>query len=131
MTVGLDKVVAAASELGLDAPLVQVPSMALGANEVSLLDLTGAFASVRAGRPKVEPWGISAFGAEGTGLRSLGAPNASAQALFHRDELTRLLQGVVQRGTGRAAALDDGTRLERRAPARTTAMPGLLVSTTL
>jgi len=42
-------------------------------------------------------------------LRALGAPNASAQALLHRDELTRLLQGVVQQGTGRAAALDDGT----------------------
>jgi len=109
MTVGLDKVAAAAAELGLDAPLTRVPSMALGTSEVSLLDLTGAFASVGAGRAKVEPWGISAFGAEGTGLRSLGAPNASAQALLHRDALTRLLQGVVQSGTGRAAALDDGT----------------------
>ena len=53
--VGLDKVVAAARDLGLDAPLTQVPSLALGTNEVSLLDLTGAFASVRAGR-RVEPW---------------------------------------------------------------------------
>jgi len=32
-------------------------SMALGTNEVSLLDLTRAFASVRAGHPKLEPWG--------------------------------------------------------------------------
>jgi membrane peptidoglycan carboxypeptidase len=42
MTVGLDKVVAAARELGLEAPLAKVPSMALGTNEVSLLDLTRA-----------------------------------------------------------------------------------------
>ena len=47
MTVGLDKVVAAARELGLDAPLTQVPSLALGSNEVSLLDLTGTLAAVR------------------------------------------------------------------------------------
>ena len=66
MAVGLDEVVVAARELGLDAPLTKVPSMVLGTNEVSLLDLTGAFASVRAGHPKLEPWGISAFGAEGT-----------------------------------------------------------------
>ena len=71
--VGLDKVVAAAGDLGLDAPLTQVPSLALGTNEVSLLDLTGAFASVRAGR-RVEPWGIGAFGLEGHALRPLGVP---------------------------------------------------------
>jgi penicillin-binding protein 1A len=107
MTVGLDKVLAAARELGLDAPLAKVPSMALGTNEVSLLDLTGAFASVRAGHPKLEPWGIAAFGPEGTGLRSLGAPKPSIPELAHHREMTRLLQDVVDHGTGRAAALDD------------------------
>ena len=107
MTVGLDKVLAAARELGLDAPLAKVPSMALGTNEVSLLDLTGAFASVRAGHPKLEPWGIAAFGPEGTGLRSLGAPKLSIPELAHHREMTRLLQDVVDHGTGRAAALND------------------------
>ena len=107
MTVGLDEVVAAARELGLNAPLIKVPSMALGTNEVSLLDLTGAFASVRAGHPKLEPWGISAFGAEGTALRSLGAPRASNEDLPRRHDLTRLLQEAVDYGTGHAAALDD------------------------
>jgi membrane peptidoglycan carboxypeptidase len=107
MTVGLDEVVAAARELGLDAPLTKVPSMVLGTNEVSLLDLTGAFASVRAGLPRLEPWGISAFGAEGTALRSLGAPRAPSGALPRQHDLTRLLQEVVDSGTGRAAALYD------------------------
>jgi len=79
--------------------------MALGSNEVSLLDLTGAFASVRSGR-RVEPWGIQAFGAEGTGLRSLGAPSASTQELPYREQLTQLLREVVESGTGRGAALD-------------------------
>jgi len=106
--VGLDKVVGAARDLGLRAPLVRVPSMALGSNEVSLIDLTGAFASVRAGQ-RVEPWGIAAFGAEGTGLRSLGAPSASTQELPNRQQLTRLLQEVVEHGTGRGAALNGET----------------------
>jgi len=107
-TVGLDEVVAAARELGLDAPLTKVPSMVLGTSEVSLLDLTGAFASVRAARPKLEPWGIAAFGPEGAGLRSLGPPSVSAQKLPHHEALTQLLRDVVERGTGRAASLDDG-----------------------
>jgi penicillin-binding protein 1A len=104
MTVGLDNVVAAARELGLDAPLAKVPSMALGTNEVNLLNLTGAFASVRAGRAKLEPWGITAFGQEEAGLRSLGAPSRPVRDLQRQSETTRLLQAVVEYGTGRAAA---------------------------
>jgi penicillin-binding protein 1A len=107
--VGLDEVIAAARELGLDAPLTKVPSMALGTSEVNLLDLTGAFASVRAARAKLKPWGIAAFGQEGGGLRSLGPPSTPAQELPHNREMTRLLKDVVDHGTGRAASLDDGT----------------------
>jgi penicillin-binding protein 1A len=107
-TVGLDEVVLAARDLGLDAPLTKVPSMALGTNEVNLLDLTGAFASVRAARPRLEPWGIAAFGPEGAGLRTLGPPTTASDALPKHEDLTRLLREVVARGTGRAAALDDG-----------------------
>src|SRR5262245_18696839 len=40
MTVGLNEVTAAARTLGLNAPLSEVPSTALGANEVTLLNLT-------------------------------------------------------------------------------------------
>jgi len=75
---------------------------------VNLLDLTGAFASVRAGHPRLEPWGIAAFGQEGGGLRSLGPPEVSAQELARKDDVTRLLRDVVERGTGRAAKLDEG-----------------------
>jgi membrane peptidoglycan carboxypeptidase len=108
MTVGLDKVVAAARDLGLHAPLKQVPSMALGASEVSLLDLAGTLAAVRAGRSRLEPWGISAFSPDGGALRSLGPPNPQGE-LPQREELTRLLKAVVESGTGRAAALDGQT----------------------
>jgi membrane peptidoglycan carboxypeptidase len=108
MTVGLDKVVAAARELGLDAPLAQVPSLALGSNEVSLLDLTGTLAAVRSGRPRLEPWGISAFSPDGGALRTLGPPTQQGE-LPQREALTRLLETVVQSGTGRAAALEGQT----------------------
>jgi penicillin-binding protein 1A len=107
-TVGLNKVTAAARELGLTAPLKEVPSMALGSNEVTLLDMTGAFASVRAGRPKLEPWGITALSADGGALRPLGAPAAPTNTLQQRDALTRLLHDVVDHGTGRAASLGQG-----------------------
>src|SRR5262245_13972966 len=107
-TVGLNKVTAAARELGLIAPLKEVPSMALGSNEVTLLDMTGAFASMRAGRPKLEPWGIAALSADGGALRTLGAPAVPTNNLQQRDALTRLLHDVVDHGTGRAASLGAG-----------------------
>lgn len=109
LDVGLDNVVAAARELGLTTPLAEVPSMALGTNEVSLLELTGAFASVRAGRARLEPWGITAFGPEESGLRGLLPPAGPAQELTHQAELSELLQRVVTSGTGRGAALRDGS----------------------
>jgi penicillin-binding protein 1A len=98
--VGLDKVVAAARDLGIDAPLSPVPSLALGTAELTLVDLTGAFASVRAGR-RVDPFGIIAFGPENEGLRTLGAPTGGT--LSHREELMTLLRRVVTSGTGRGA----------------------------
>jgi penicillin-binding protein 1A len=109
MDVGLDEVIRAARDLGIDARLPKVPSLALGAVEVSLLDLTGAFASVRAGRTHVEPWGIAAFGPEGQPrLQTMGPPMVGSQQSLGRYQqpMIDLLRGVVEHGTGKAAALN-------------------------
>jgi len=109
MDVGLDEVIRAARDLGIDAKLPRVPSLALGAAEVSLLDLTGAYASVRAGRMHVEPWGITAFGPDGqTRLNTLGPPVVGSQESLGRYQqpMIDLLRRVVEHGTGRAAALN-------------------------
>ena len=109
MDVGLNEVISAARDLGIDARLPAVPSLALGAVEVSLLDLTGAFASVRAGRTRLEPWGIAAFGAEDQSrLHTMGPPIIGTGHSLgrHHQPMVDLLRLVVERGTGRAAALN-------------------------
>ncbi len=108
LKVGLDEVIAAARDLGLDAPLKKVPSLALGSSEVSLLDLTGAYASVRAGVTPIEPWGIAALGIdEQAPLFRFGPVVKPARSLeAYQGVLVALLELVVDRGTGRAAALD-------------------------
>jgi 1A family penicillin-binding protein len=108
MKVGLGNVVDAARDLGITEPLPKVPSLALGSVGVSLVDLTGAFASVRADRMKVRPWGVAAIGAaDGSRMLATVPPLASGQSLGpYQKPLVELLQGVVQHGTGRAAALD-------------------------
>ena len=75
---------------------------------MSLLDLTGAYASVRAGVAPVEPWGIAAFGTdEQARMFKLGPPVAPERQLQpYQEPLVGLLKLVVDRGTGRAAALD-------------------------
>jgi penicillin-binding protein 1A len=107
LEVGLDEVISAARDLGLDAPLKKIPSLALGSSEVSLLDLTGAYASVRAGVAPIEAWGISGLGTEQTQVVPVGPEVKPARSLeAHQGVLVGLLKLVVDRGTGRAAALD-------------------------
>ncbi|WP_173518320.1 PBP1A family penicillin-binding protein [Ensifer sesbaniae] len=107
--VGLDNVIAAARELGINTPLANTPSLALGTSEVSLLDLTSAYASVHLGKAPVKPWGIIDFQAAGQPKAfRVGAPAAPATDLSaYQPDLLGLLQLVVERGTGRGA--DPGT----------------------
>jgi penicillin-binding protein 1A len=105
--VGIPQVIAAARDLGLHAPLKNAPSLALGTSEVSLLDLTSAYAAVRAGVAPVEPWGITSVTmSSDSHVIQVGRPNEPRHSLGqYQNELIGLLQGVVAHGTGRAAAL--------------------------
>nr|WP_237684297.1 PBP1A family penicillin-binding protein [Pseudaminobacter soli] len=107
--IGIDKTVAAARELGIDAKLVETPSLALGTSEVTLLDLTGAYASVRAGAAPVQPWGIASFHADGQPQAfRVGPPEAPRTDIrAYQPDLVSLLELVVERGTGREAQLDE------------------------
>jgi len=103
--VGIDNVIAAARELGINAPLASTPSVALGSSEVNLLDLTSAYASVHAGKAPVEPWGIIDFHAadqpKAFRVGSQSQPNVDLSQ--YQSDLLGLLQLVVERGTGREA----------------------------
>jgi 1A family penicillin-binding protein len=105
--VGIGEVIAAARDLGLHAPLANTPSLALGTSEVTLLDLTAAYAAVRAGKAPVTPWGISGIKTQGDQNYVATDGNGGAQHSLERyqTELIKLLQGVVDHGTGRAAKL--------------------------
>jgi len=105
--VGIDQVIAAARDLGLRAKLGNSPSLALGTSEVTLLDLTAAYASVRAGKAPVTPWGISGIRTHGEqdGVTTDGSGGSQHSLEQYQAELIKLLQGVVDHGTGRAAKL--------------------------
>ena len=56
--VGIAKVIDTAHRLGVQSELPAVPSLALGSGEVSLLEMTRAFAAIAANAESVEPYGI-------------------------------------------------------------------------
>ena len=85
----------------------RTPSLALGAAEVSLLELTAAYAAVRAGVAPVRPTAIAAMKSldPSEPLIVSSAPVQQQDLGRLRRPLIALLEGVVARGTGRAAAL--------------------------
>jgi penicillin-binding protein 1A len=100
---GRDSVIAAARDLGIRSPLQSTASVALGAYEVNLLELTAAYCAVAAGAYPVKPWAITGFGEE-PDLE--GPPDGAGKwALEAKADLRSLLQSVVRLGSGRRASL--------------------------
>ena len=106
--VGRRRVVTTARRLGIASNLATHPSLALGASEVTLLELTGAYAVFANGGHAVAPTGIRAVrDAGGTILyeRRRAPPERVIEAR-HAATMNDLLAAVVEWGTGRGARLD-------------------------
>ncbi|MEJ2205129.1 MAG: PBP1A family penicillin-binding protein [Gemmatimonadota bacterium] len=103
---GGERIAATARALGIARPLGPYPSLALGASEVTPLELTRAFGVLAAGGYRA-PLTSIVVGADGTG-RILSDPSASNTVdgtwAYDDDEVylvTSALRGAVERGTGR------------------------------
>ncbi|MGD9867104.1 MAG: transglycosylase domain-containing protein, partial [Hyphomicrobiales bacterium] len=102
--VGRDQVVEAAHDLGIESPLASEPSIALGASEVNLLELTSAYAAFAADAYPIRPWGAMSLGENGE--IAGGPPDGAGQ--WRLDEgatMRQFMSAVVQGGTGRGARL--------------------------
>lgn len=105
--VGIQNVISVAHRLGIQSPLDNVPSLAIGTSEVTPMELTAAYASFATVGHKVTPYLVREIrSSNGTVLYQ--RPAANSQQLFSQDvalEMNDLLWQVVQEGTGRAAAV--------------------------
>ena len=99
--VGLRRIVATARRLGIESPLRAVPSLALGSFEVTLLELTRAYAVFASGGIRTVPHGVrSVVDSEGGVLI---ARIVEAESVFEPAEtylVTSALEGAIERGTG-------------------------------
>lgn len=94
--VGARQVIRAARDLGVTSDLPADASIALGTGEVTLLELTAAYAGIATGNAPIVPRGLIDQKVE----RPRRALNAR-----DRDGLLVLMRSVVERGTGTAANL--------------------------
>lgn len=103
--VGLDRVIRVARTLGIQRPLSAVPSLALGTSEVTLLDITGAFATLANQGVRATPTTL-ALDSRPVGASVIHPVPPPVQAVSSESAflVTHLLRGVMQQGTGRSSA---------------------------
>jgi penicillin-binding protein 1A len=106
--VGRKNVIRAARRLGITSPLRPDPSLALGAHEVTLLELTGAYTAVANGGTGVWPYGIEEI-RDGNGRVLYRRSGDGPGRVIEPDViagLNDLFRAVITWGTGKAAKLD-------------------------
>ena len=104
---GIGRVVATANRLGITSELAKDASIALGTNEVNLLELVSAYAPFANGGNGVLPYGIGEirdsdgrliYRRSGSGPGEVIAPELVGL-------MNEMLAGVIAHGTGKAAAI--------------------------
>lgn len=102
--VGRDRVIELARDMGIAGEMSPHPSLALGTSEVTLVEITAAFAAVRAGKARVRPRLVEALETPSGTLLDLRG-EAAGTARWPRAAMLDLLREAVEAGTGRNARL--------------------------
>ena len=105
--VGATKVIETAQSLGVTSPLEHDAALALGASEVTPLELATVYASLAAGGKTITPYAIKEIDSrQGQVLYRHNEVNAP-QAVYAEavQTLTGMMEEVVKSGTGKAASL--------------------------
>lgn len=111
---GADHVIATARALGISSTLERDAALALGASEVTPLELASAYAALASGGRAIAPYAI-------TEIRTRPRAGQESQILYRHADVTppyavtasavetlvSMMQDVVRYGTGKRAALDD------------------------
>ena len=120
--VGLKKVMNVAQRLGIDSPLTEAPGLVIGQSETTVLEMTGAYATIANDGIWNQPHAINRV-LDGSDCKDPGDRDTCREIYVFEtdestyrdvmsqdvtDELTEMLQAAVIEGTGKAAYLDAG-----------------------
>jgi penicillin-binding protein 1A len=106
--IGRDKVAAVARRLGISSPIGLQPSMALGAVEVSPLEMAQAYASFANGGVRVKAHGITRIRTRSGKVLYEWRDDGQRVTVINNpplSEMNRMLRQVVAVGTGKGAAI--------------------------
>lgn len=102
MDVGIPKIIEVAHAMGIESELPPYPSLALGSAELAPLEVAGAYATLANEGTHAEPLAVrDVLDAEGNVLEKKPVQIRRAMPPEAAYLTTSLLQGVIQRGTGR------------------------------
>ena len=108
-TVGRDAVRAVARGFGIDSELADSPALALGASEVTLIQLTGAYAGILNGGSAVAPYGLRSLTIRGDDTPVMEQGGGIGERVIQEGaarQLTWMMHQVVETGTGARARID-------------------------
>jgi penicillin-binding protein 1A len=106
--VGRDRVAAMAKRLGISTNVTPLPSLPLGTEEVKLIDLTGAYASIANGGFSVEPYSILEMTTLEGQVIYRKLPDRPRPVLAYPvvEDMAGMLTSVVEWGSGKNAKID-------------------------
>jgi len=102
---GPEAVARVAHRLGIESTLPEDASLALGTGDVSVLEMTAAYAPFFNGGRRVTPTGLAALEIDGKATPLPQKPPRQVISREHAAMMARMLAAVVEEGTGRAAAI--------------------------
>ena len=107
-TAGRSRVIAAAHRMGIVSELTSSPAVALGVSEVTLLELTSAYAPFSNGGYAVVPYGIVEVRTPEGRVLYRREHDTGPQVIDGRayDQMNDMLSYALSQGTGRAARLN-------------------------
>jgi penicillin-binding protein 1B len=103
--VGLDAVIDTARRCGIESPLDPVPALALGAEELTPIELATAYGTLAHGGRRVTPWIVREV--RDAAGRVLLESRPEVRQVLHAETawlVTDVLRGVFSRGTAQTAA---------------------------
>ncbi|MEM6588505.1 MAG: PBP1A family penicillin-binding protein [Pseudomonadota bacterium] len=106
---GRDLVRKVAEDFGIRSDLADSPSLALGASESTLLEMTGAYAGILNGGSSVTPYGLEELMLLGEETPLMGTSGGIGERVIREEaarQLTWMMYKVVSEGTARRARLD-------------------------
>ena len=109
-SVGRDLVRRVADDFGINSDLIDTPSLALGASEATLLEMTGAYAGILNGGSSVRPYGVRELRIKGDDEPMIGQRGGIGERVINETaakQLVFMMEKVVSEGTGQRAKLPD------------------------